>query len=321
MANLFFLFPLGIIALIIFTIADIMEGKSSDNKGKVVRSVYFYLTSFITLGIVIGSLVFLITLAFQTWVFTEADPIQARIGSPPSLYFITKAEPVREISETVLTCDEECELTVSQKNDIERWQTNYAAWQVRRDNPGAERARGAIAAFSFLIVALPFYLIHFRVVQKDAKKEGASERGVIRNTYFYLVSLASLLMIVITGGILINLALKTWVFPSAGEYDKKVAIRELDPFDISRNGIHSVINCADECELSEETISDSEQWLVDYDLWQQSYQTTDSAQRQGAATLPYILLGIPLFWYHWRAVRRESKKNTDEKIQEENDKS
>ena len=305
-----FLPTLGVLAFIIFAVAAIIEGKSTMKKSLVIRSVYFYLASLVTLAIVVGSLIFLFNLGLKSWVFTEADPLLYRVGSPPALFSPGRLGP-ESTGQEVLTCEESCELSASQKSSIARWQDNYTSWQERKSNPGAERARDAVSALSFLIIALPFFLIHFRIVQKDAKKEDVMVgRDVIRPTYFYFISLVSLLMIVIAGGMLINLALKTWVIPNAGEADKMATkVMSAEPYMVSgETSVQSIADCGEKCGLDNETVVLANQWLDDYDQWQDTSRRRDNTQGQAASTIPFVLLGIPLFWYHWSVVRKESKE-------------
>jgi hypothetical protein len=147
-------------------------------------------------------------------------------------------------------------------------------------------------------------------VQKDAKKEGNST--VMRPIYFYLVSLGALLMFVIAGGIMINLVLKTWIFPAASEADRlnqKVYSQE-NSMVMEKGTVQSIIDCAEKCQLEEATVTNAKGWLVDYETWQNLSQTSfDNTQTEAARNLPFILLGIPLFWYHWRTVRREQESH------------
>jgi large-conductance mechanosensitive channel len=302
------------IAIIIFAIAAIIEGKTTMKKGLVIRSVYFYLASLVTLGIVVGSVIFLFNLGLKAWVFTEAEPLNYRLGAPSSLYL--GAKTTSEASEQdILTCeDDSCELSASQASNIDNWKENYTQWQTNKDNPNSGLARDAVNAFSFLIVALPLFIIHYRIVQRDNKKGEGGGKSVVRPSYFYFVSLASLIMMVIAGGVLVNLTLKTWVFPSAGEADK--ATRYAEPIEmrlVEESSVQSIVDCGESCGLDAETVALADQWLVDYGEWQEASTTAyDNVHRQAASTIPYIIIGLPLFWYHWRTVRRESKEKKQE---------
>ncbi|MBU2235912.1 hypothetical protein KKA01_02525 [Patescibacteria group bacterium] len=276
-------------------------------KSQIIRNIYFYLASFITLVIVVGSLIALINLGLKTWVLTDANNDPYSTGPPPSLYFDQESS-IPEKSASKIDCDEECQLGEDEKAVITGWEESYAAWQESNNNPNILNSQSAVAAFSFLIIALPIFLIHFRIVQKDAKKAGG--HTVIRPIYFYLVSLGALLMFVIAGGIMINLVLKTWVFPSASEADRlNQKISSPDIYMIMEtNAVQSIVDCAEKCQLETATVTAAENWLTDYQNWEEVSQGPyNNTQGEAAGNLPFIMLGIPLFWYHWRTVRKEQE--------------
>ncbi|MFA5134461.1 MAG: DUF5671 domain-containing protein [Patescibacteria group bacterium] len=290
-----------------------MEGKTQADKRPAIRSAYFYLASLVTLGIVVGSVIFLINLGFKAWVFTDAEPAGYERGAPASLYASSKINPEDAVSDAFLECDGPCELTAAQESDIETWKANYTSWKEAYTTPNAGRTRDAVNGFSFLIVALPFFLIHYRIVQRDERKNENKEHAVIRPTYYYFISLSALLMIVIAGGFLINLGLKTWVFPSAGEADKASSRYEMPAAELAyeKAPIESIVECGEECGVDADTVTLAQGWLTDYENWNNSVHDVDSTQREAAAAIPFILVGAPLFWYHWSTVRRESKRKKE----------
>ncbi len=307
------LIPFGILIIIIFAIVAMIEGKTTMKKGRVIRSLYFYLTSLITLAIVVGSLIYLINLGLKSYAFKDADAGLDYAGAPPTLFLDATttpeaAKPVGPI-DAKLSCEKDCTLTETQKTGIESWKTNYQQWQRTAADPSARRTRDAVAALSFFLVALPFFIIHFRVVQKDAKQQDESEPGAMRPMYFYFVALASLVMIVVAGGFLINVGLKTWVFPKAGQVDQQVVRPYIAESDANKTVMASLVDCADKCGIDAETKALAQKWQTDYDSWQARVnKPTNTNQRQAATSIPYVFVGIPLFWYHWTVARRESKE-------------
>ena len=120
-------------------------------------------------------------------------------------------------------------------------------------------------------------------------------------------------MMVVAGGFLINLALKTWVFPSAGQADK-VLESGIAPvaYGIEGESVASLVTCGAKCGLTQETVDLAGRWTTDYDSWQKEIsRTSNNTQRQAASAIPFVLIGIPLFWYHWRLVRRESQEKKE----------
>lgn len=313
------LIPFSILAIVIFLIVGIMQSKSTEKKSSIIRSVYFYLTSLVTLSIVVGSSVFLLNVVFKSWVFPDAESVYNRLGPPSSLYLISETDNRTEPSSEIITCDEECSLTSVNNDNIEGWATEYKIWQESKDNPMADIYDELAAALSFLIIALPFFIIHFRIVQKDAKKDqDDEEKHIIRPTYFYFVSLSALIMIVIAGGMLINIGLKTWVFPETNSNSKQINTPYIDMkgYD-DKASVQSLIDCGEKCEIDEETITLAEQWIVDYEKWENYDYSYDNNQRNAAAAIPYIIIGIPLFWYHWNIARSRKNKKEEEKSSEQ----
>lgn len=286
-------------------------------KGSVIRSLYFYLASLVTLAIVVGSVIFLINLGLKVWVFTDANTNANYYGPPPSLALdattSTDSAKIEAVpTSTVLTCTDTCTLTATQKTNIDSWKTSYTSWKEAAHDTNGRNARDAVAALSFLIVALPFFIIHYRVVQRDHKntEEIESDKLVIRPTYFYFVSLGSLLMIVIAGGFLINLVLKTWVFPAAGEADTVASRAYSSPeaLVVEKSSVVSISDCGEKCGLDAETVTLAKEWVTDYDAWQtETSEGNNNVHRQAASAIPFIVVGIPLLWYHWEVVRKEAK--------------
>lgn len=286
-----------------------MQEKNPKDKKEVIKSIYFYLVSFITLGITIGSLIFLVNLGFRQYIFPDSDPFEYRIGAPPVLYFSSDKPTASLAEETALTCDEECSLTTSQKSSIDNWVENYAVWIENKDND-TDRALDLVQGLSFLIVALPIFLIHFRTAQKSAKKDEAGKFTTVRSTYFYAASFAALLMFIISGGILVNIGLKAWIIPdSDNSYKNNLRYAVEEPFALSQTAtVQSIIDCGDKCEIDAETVTQAKSWLVDYQAWEDV--SINRLQRDTAGALPFVLFGIPIFWYHWSVARRESKEKS-----------
>ena len=108
----------------------------------------------------------------------------------------------------------------------------------------------------------------------------------IKKVYLYLVSLISLVILVIASIILINLALKTWVFPKADNnyytaYCPTISETTPDGMEISKPR-----ECTDE------------QYARD--------QRASQKQRDAAQALAMIIVAAPVFYYHWKLARKEA---------------
>jgi hypothetical protein len=111
----------------------------------------------------------------------------------------------------------------------------------------------------------------------------------IKKVYLYLVSLVSLVILIIAGIMLINMALKTWVFTKADtNYYGYCPVIEQTTTDNSTVPVKETAprECTDE----------------EYAKDQRSAQK----QRDAAQALAMIIVATPVFLYHWKLARKEA---------------
>jgi hypothetical protein len=108
----------------------------------------------------------------------------------------------------------------------------------------------------------------------------------IKKVYLYLVSLVSLIILIIGGIMLINLALTTWVFPKA---DNNYYYHSSAP-----------ATCIDANDTSCKPVSP--------DVYEKEAQEQRAAQKQrdAAQALAMIIVATPVFLYHWKLARKEA---------------
>ncbi len=111
----------------------------------------------------------------------------------------------------------------------------------------------------------------------------------IKRIYLYLVSLVSLIIIIVGAIMLLNMALKTWVFTKA---DSDYYSYQLCPAAEISNPDGTAVksgNCDEEKEkrLAEE-------------------RRVAQKQRDAAQAIAMIIVASPVFYYHWRLARKES---------------
>ena len=116
----------------------------------------------------------------------------------------------------------------------------------------------------------------------------------IKKVYLYLVSLVSLVILIIAGIMLINMALKAWVFTKADDatyYAPKIFCSE------TKNPDGSVVPRDPNCDNPN---YEAEQKAED--------MNRRAAQRQSDAAhaLAMIIIGAPVFYYHWKLARKEA---------------
>ncbi len=282
-----------------------------------IRRLYFYLVSFIALGFIVGSGVYVLNYVAKVTVFQKAD-VSYR-GTPPAMFFNPETSG-GTVPDTTVTCTPTCSLTDSQRTSISDWQTNYSSWQ-QQPTAATNRARGLVNALSFLIVALPVFWFHFRTAQRDAREDAAQNPDpkragrTIRSFYFYLVALAAIVMFIISAGVTINTVLKTWVVKSAADTQTNVVSAPAKfpgATTTDTAAITSLQQCADSCGLTADQKAQFNQWQADYTLAiaEQDQQQRYEWQRTLATSIPFLLASIPLFLLHWLIIQRERKSAT-----------
>ncbi|MEO5928103.1 MAG: hypothetical protein ABIO72_05270 [Patescibacteria group bacterium] len=115
--------------------------------------------------------------------------------------------------------------------------------------------------------------------------------SIIKTIYFYSVSLIALMMISFSTADLVNLGLKTWVFTKADQADYY-----LQPCTVPVPAPTGDFNRADFVKSCEDNNAQQKE----------NYQT--QKQRDAVRDLAFLVVGIPLFAYHWKTIRKESRE-------------
>lgn len=113
----------------------------------------------------------------------------------------------------------------------------------------------------------------------------------VRKIYLYLFAVVGLVLI-ITGSVsLVDLGLKTWVFKQADNYPiyiERFAAPEKDGTQV---------------ELTEEEAAKKQAEEKE----RQQQQRNSDRQRQASNAVAQLIVGIPLFVYHWRVIQKEGQ--------------
>ena len=102
---------------------------------------------------------------------------------------------------------------------------------------------------------------------------------IVKTIYFYLVSFVALLMIVIPAASLINLGMRHFVF-QVGSYDKYYA----RPMPVGDEKTPKVDEAEEQRRYEE--------------------QQQNQIKRDIARDVSFVIVGIPLFIFNWRLIRR-----------------
>jgi hypothetical protein len=139
------------------------------------------------------------------------------------------------------------------------------------------------------------------------RQGGAGVRTWVRNVYLYLAALIGLVLVTVGGVRLADLGLRAWVFTAADEEETLHLFQPPLPFALER--VERI--AATDPELTPQQRTLLQQWLVDYERWQERQRRinpiTVRRQRTAASSLALILIGLPLYLYHWGLIRRESR--------------
>ena len=110
---------------------------------------------------------------------------------------------------------------------------------------------------------------------------------LIRKIYLYTFSLVGLVLVVIGGVRLVGLGLKTFVFTKADVYYEYPMVRPVKV---------PVLEGKTE-EFQQPNKEEVEAYQRD--------QRTANRQREAAESLAMIIVGLPLYLYHWRMVKKD----------------
>jgi hypothetical protein len=69
----------------------------------------------------------------------------------------------------------------------------------------------------------------------------------------------------------------------------------------------SVIACADKCGFTAADVALVQEWKAkNADVLAQQAKNVPATANDVATTIPYIVLGVPLFWFHFAKIRKET---------------
>lgn len=143
----------------------------------------------------------------------------------------------------------------------------------------------------------------------------------IRIVYLYLFAAVGLIFTVAGTVMLINLGLKIWVFTKA-DIDRSYYMEEPVPlllnYDRNLEMVKNLQECSETCNLTEVQKQQIDYWLEDYAKWRENQKKekkvdyiTSQRQRQASSAISMILVGIPLYLYHWAIIKRDHRKKKE----------
>ena len=150
--------------------------------------------------------------------------------------------------------------------------------------------------------------------------ENKAHHPLIRTIYLYIFTLLGLALLTIGGVRFVDMGLKAFIFTQAEEeqraYYKQppyppIRVEKIAEVDAKGN-ILSKKNS--DIKLSEEERAILDQWSAEYKNWQDNRVEVDPLtarrHRDASLNLALILIGLPLYFYHWRIIGRETKNKS-----------
>ncbi|HWV56513.1 MAG TPA: hypothetical protein VNZ57_03495 [Longimicrobiales bacterium] len=134
-------------------------------------------------------------------------------------------------------------------------------------------------------------------------------RSIIRSLYLYVFALVGLVMLAIGGVRLLDLGLRALIFTEA-EQQERIYARPMPPTLPGRN-----VDPETTEGLTPEERQQLRQWMAEYEQWQAMNEEVDPVlarrHRDASSGLALILIGFPIYFYHWRLIRKEAAERPD----------
>jgi len=136
------------------------------------------------------------------------------------------------------------------------------------------------------------------------------KQSLIRTIYLYSFSLLGLVLLVIGCVRFVDLALRTFVFTAADQQERSMYQQPV----MAPVALEKVQSLAGqkEVKLTPEEEQAVKAWLVDYQNWKDNNAKVDYLASQRSRDISFnlalILIGLPLYLFHWLTIRRENKQ-------------
>lgn len=135
------------------------------------------------------------------------------------------------------------------------------------------------------------------------------KHSIIRTVYLYIFTMLGLVLLTIGGVRFVDMGLKAFVFTKADE-EQRLYNKQLPFAPVPMEKLQTA------AQGNQVTLSDSEkqsiqQWLTDYKNWKDQSEKIDpitsQRHRNASINLAMILIGLPLYIYHWSLIKKEAR--------------
>jgi len=133
---------------------------------------------------------------------------------------------------------------------------------------------------------------------------------IIRSIYLYIFTILGLVLMTIGGVRIMDMGLKAFVFTQADQ-EERLEYPFMEP--PMKPILEQNINNEDAKSV---TLTDAEEaqlknWFAEYKNWQEKRSKINFVKprrhRDAASSLSMILIGLPLYLYHWTIIKKETK--------------
>ena len=142
---------------------------------------------------------------------------------------------------------------------------------------------------------------------------------LIRTIYLYLFTLIGLGLLIYGGISFINMGLRIFVFTATDEQERIMHLQPPMPWGIPEQTIEDIKEKTEKEEkicLSEEEKVAIEGWTANFRNWEERRieisPVTARRHREASTNLSVILIGLPLYLYHWHIIKKETKDKEEE---------
>ncbi len=141
---------------------------------------------------------------------------------------------------------------------------------------------------------------------------------LIRTIYLYLFALLGLGLLTIGGLGFVDMGLRAFIFTATDERQRIIHQQPAMPWirGVDIELIERKIEDEEKVYLTQEQKADIERWLAHFRNWEEREKEIDpvTARRHedAARNLAMILIGLPLYLYHWWIIKKEIKKKEEE---------
>ncbi len=308
MENLGYLIPILFISgagvVVLVAVAIVQDLRQERKYGY--RQAFFTVVSLVMIALAVGSTASLVTTGLKASVLKKAQSNNQYRGTPPAFYLENQAPSGTPVTST-LTCATDCQFSAVDKQNFTDWKTNYQSWKDSIANSTQTR-RDLAASLSLFIISLPLYLLFARWMNRGSAEEQKEHQRLspLRSVYFYGVAFGGLILAVVSGAMLINTGLKVALKTETSNTGVIAAPTKFPGALSDTTGADSVVACADKCGFTAADVALAQQWKQDY---QSTIKVAPSSTTQNdlANEIPLVAVGIPLFWFHFARIRKETQ--------------